>query len=220
MEILSACYRQREKRDASILLQQYRYQGLQVLFACVCMGEGEDADKDGGYMAERLLQWFRLLNPDKLTRNPAKAIDRLSGNLARVIRKIDKELADGELRTENEKCGFAGILCLGNNYLMIHRGAQRIYLINTAFNRVYIRRLYGNEVGAGSMEQGSLQPNIGLLIATEPFYEHVSETMIKEGLCVGEVTTEGQMDRHLGELAREGARKGSVGIGAVYLRTL
>lgn len=216
--ILSACYRRREGGSVPLLLQQYQYKGIQVLFACVFMGGV--AEGAGGYMARQLLEWFRRLDPKKLVRNQERAMAKLSDSLAGVIRRIDGELEGGRMGPEEGRVGFAGIFCLGNDYLMLRRGTQGIYLVNTAFNRAHVQRLHGDWAGGEYMGQGSLQPDVGLLFATESFSEHISEAMIKEGLGVGEAAAEEQMGRRLKELVEEGARRGSHGIGAVYLRTV
>lgn len=220
MRILSACYRQQGENAVPLLLQQYQYTGVLVFFSCVCIKGARCAEKAGGYMAEQLLQWFRMLDPEKMTRNPEKALERVSKDLIVTIRRIDTELKKEGMTSGKGKVGFAGIFCLGNHYLMLHRGAQRICLINMAFNRVYLQQLYKDGSGGEGMEQGMLQPGIGLLFASEPFYEHISDEMIKECLCAEETATEERMGRRLRELAREGGRKGSEGIGAVYLRTI
>lgn len=215
MRIMSACCRLRDSKDVPLLLQQYQYKGIQVFFACVCIGGGQAGD--GDYMAKRLLAWFRGLGPDKLSGRPGKAVDKLSVGLDEVIRRTDRELEDGGAAA---RVGFAGIACIGDHYLMLHRGRQRIYMVNRAFDRVYVRRLYRDEADGECMERGILQPDVGLLFAPEPFYAHISDTMIKEALCVWETATEEQMGRRLKELVEEGGRRGDAGIGAIYLKTL
>ena len=70
------------------------------------------------------------------------------------------------------------------------------------------------------MEKFFLEPDVGLLLATDSLCDCVSETMMGEILSVREVVSQEQMDRHLRELCREGERKGGVGMGAVFIRTV
>lgn len=220
--VLSACYRQSGKETAAVLLQQYLYRKFTVSFSCVCRGTGEGGNQAGAYMAGQMLQWFRALDPEKLAQNPEKAIRRAALGIGGTIRRIDRELENG--RAGTGRTGFAGFFCIGSRYMMFGRGDFRICTVNTAFGRAYMRRLlpdgYRGEAAETAVEAGILQPGIGLLLATESFYGHIPDAVIKEGLYAGGGDTEDGMRRRLKELAEEGARRGAVGIGAVYLRTV
>ena len=218
MFYLSGCYRQQSKNAASLLLQQCRCGHAHMLFACVCSGKGEDAEKAGDYMTERLWQWFRGLDGKKPTRNLGRGMRRLAKSLEETVRRIDLEWSKLQ---NSERVDFSGVFCLEDNYLLIHRGQTRIYLMNTAFGRGHARRLDG-EKGRREleMEQGILQQDVGLLFATESFFDWVTDKILAEGLFVGETPTEEQMERHLKELAGEGERKGSLGVGAIFVRTV
>lgn len=219
MDFFTACYRQQGENTASLLLQQYQYRHMQIVFACVCTDRG-NGGRAGGYMTERLLAWFRGLNLKNLVRKREKKMDLLLEELTAVVREIDKELEDGGMAGEG-KAGFAGFFCIEDSYIMLCRGGTGICLINTGFGRVCLRRLGVNGSGdALSSGQGSLQPDIGLLLATGSFYEYVTEPMIKEGLFVREISTEKQMERHLTELGREGERQGGLNLGAILLRSV
>jgi len=229
MEYLSVCYLEQGENSASLLLQQYQYKKAQVLFACICMGEEPNARRAGGYFTEQLLAWFRGLNLKKLFRHRDKGMKNVMKGLFEVVRRVDRELEDSRITAEGEAVSFAGIFCLEDRYLILRRGIGQIVLINTAFQGAYLQFLGRDaggcetgremEVAGMGMEQGIVQPEIGLLLAMKPFYEYVTESMIKEGLAVSQVKTEEQMARHLKELAREGERRGGIALGAILLRS-
>lgn len=219
MLFLSACYLQQGRNAASLVLQQYRCRHSQVFFGCVCVGAGENGAREGGYMAEQILQWFRGLPIKKLLKNREKAMDRLEEELGGTLRRIDAGLENSGMAAGGAETGFAGILCLEDSYLMLRRGAGGICLVNRVFGRVHIRRFGAGAAGGYYAEQGILQPDICLLCASEGFFGHVTEGMIADGLSAAEVETEKQMERHLRELAAEGGRRGGSDMAAVLMRT-
>lgn len=217
MQFLSAYYWQQawDENASALLLQQYICEGVRVHFSCVC--RGRDGGRAGGYMTERLLCWFRGLNLKKLARTPEKALEKTKTGLGRLILEADEELVDAGVSGAGETA-LAGIFCVGGDYFLFCRGEQRMYLINTGFGRAHISRL-GAEGGEIFVQRGTLQPDIGLLFAVDPFWEHVTERMIKEGLFVREVVTEEQMRKHLNELGEEARRRGGKDMAAVFVRT-
>lgn len=228
MQFLSADYWQQagDGNVSGLLLQQYVCEGVCVHFSCVCQGQDGDG-RAGGYMTERLLWWFRGLSLKRLTRKPEKALEEAEAGLRRVILRVDDELAaagvaGAELAGTEfigaGKAALAGIFCVGTDFFYFCRGEQRIYFINTGFGRVHIRRL-GIERGELFFQRGALQPDIGLLFTVGPFWEYVTERMIKEGLSVREVVTEEQMRKHLNELGEEAQRQGGKNMAAVFVRT-
>lgn len=134
--------------------------------------------------------------------------------------EADRELEEGGLTTEEGQAALAGILCVEEVCFILSRKMPAVGLINTAFGRPCLRRL-GREEREGklSVEQGSLEPDIALLLATQGFWGSVPEPVIKESLCIGEIRTEEQTEKHLAELGREAERRGGSGIGAVLVRT-
>ncbi len=220
MKFLSASYFRRGKNSTSLLLQQYRYKQAQMIFACLCAGKGKDGDRAGGYMAEQLLQWFRGMHVKKLFKNQDKSMIRLTADLYGVIRRLDRELEDSGMAQRDEETSIAGMICLEDRYMALHRGEGCIRLINTAFGRGHIQNIIGKpEEGGLCIEQGMLQPGIGLLLAMKVFYACIGNNRIMEGLALDEAVTEEQMDRHLRELAKEGERQGNADMSAILLRT-
>ncbi len=220
MKFLSSCYLQQGENALSLLLQQYRYREVQVFFACVFMGEGENADRAGGYMAEQMLGWFRGLQIKKLYCKRKKEWGKLGNSIFEVIGRVDGELENCGIMAKGRKTGIAGVFCLAERYLLFCREAGRIYLLNTAFGYGHVRRILYKDPGSDlNMEEGIMEPDIGLLLTTEPFCRYATEIMLKGVLNMGETETQGQMDRRLGELAKEAERRGAAYVGAIFFRT-
>ncbi len=219
MDILSTCYCRQGKQGVSLLLQQYRYKGVRIIFACIFMGMGENMGRAGGYMAEQTLQWFRGLNLKKLARGKEKYMERLGKSLQQVILDTDRVLDDSGIMSQGVKVNLAGMVCVENRILMLQRGAGRICLINRAFGRTHMRYLRREEDEPTIVERGILQPNVGILLSMNSFYDYITEKMVANGLDIREVVSEEQMYRHLQELGREAERLGGKEIGLILLRT-
>lgn len=213
MEFFAACYRE-EDRALSLLLQQYQCAQGQIVFACICE-DRESEGRAGAYITERFLTWFRGLHLKKLMRNRERRTETLPQELGVEVREILAELEAGSIEG-GSAAEFALILCIEDVYVMITKGKPNIYLLNTAFGKAYVRRLGGS--GIGEAVRGSLQPDIGLLLATEGFYEPISETVIRDSLFIREIVGEKQMERRLAELGKESKRLGGRGVGAIMLR--
>lgn len=217
MKFYTSCYWQQARNASALLLQQYVCQGTPVHFACVCDGKEGDA-RAGGYMTEQLLQWFRKLSLRRLTRKTEKALGEAAAGLERTVLRADDELAEAGITEQGQRVSLGGIFCVGESFFLYYRGEQKIYLINTGFGRVHVKRL-GTESEAFCVEMGSLQPDIGLIFATTSFWERITEQMIKEALFVREVVTEEQMQKHLNELGEEAQRREGRDMAALFIRT-
>lgn len=217
MKFLTACYWQHSPNAASLLLQQYRCGDVPVLFACISQGMSED-DRAGGYMTEQLLRWFREINLKRLAGRPERELDGAEAKLKKVIARADRELTEAKVTKAGGETMLSGIFCVGDSFCLFYRGSQRIYLANTGFGKPYLKRL-DKDSEALLTERGTLQTDLGLLFAVEPFYEGLTEQMIREVLSVREVWSEGRLDRHLRELGEEAARQGKRNMAALCIRT-
>ena len=141
MELLSACYYQRGRNDASLLLQKIRYRQVQILFTCICAGTGNGAGRAGSYMAEQILHWFRNLDIKDIFRKPEKGLMRLEESLCKAVYRTDGELEYSGMMGEERKVNVVGMFCIENRYVMFRRGAGHVCLVNTAFGRVHIRHM-------------------------------------------------------------------------------
>ncbi len=245
MELLSTFYYQQENNRISLLLQQYHYRKVNVLFSCICSGRGELAERAARYMTEQLLRWFRSLPLSKICRRKGKELAGIGEDLRKVIWRTDRELESSRMMAGRDKIDLTGIFCLQDRCLMLHRGTGHICLINKAFGRVHIHSVYEDMCGSKhlnhkiqeqdisaentelgnknslsiDMEEAFLESDIVLLLASASFWMGVTEEMIKDGLSAEAVGTEEQMERHLKEIGREAERCGGENMGAVLLRT-
>lgn len=217
MEFLSACYWQQGKNRSSLLLQQYACGGTVVYFACVCMGRDEDG-RVSGYMTGRLLRWFRNLSLRRLVKSTEKQMKAARKSLEEVVERTDRELVSAGLSEAGQDADLAGLLCVGERFFLFYRGRQRIWLINTSFGRAHTDRI-GKDSETLCVEEGILEPDVGLLLAVGKEGFLIEERMMGEGLFVREVLTEEQMERHLRELAEEAVRRGESDMAAVFLRS-
>lgn len=217
MDFLSAYYWQQASNRSSLLLQQYACEGTVVLFACVCMGRDGNG-RVSGYMTGRLLCWFRNLNLRRLVKRTEREMKAVRRSLEGVVARTDGELASSGLSEAGQDAALAGVLCVGERFFLFYRGRQRIWLINTSFGRAYTDRI-GADGEVFCVEEGVLEPDVGLLLAVGREGLPDVERMVREGLSVREVLTEEQMERHLRELLAESARRGESDMAAVFLRS-
>lgn len=218
MKFQTACYWQQGENRTSLLLQQYACGTVPVLFSCIC-GGGTGTDKAGSYMTEQLLQWFRGLHLKKLTCRPERGLENAESGLRKLIMRTDRELAAAKSGMKKGETACSGILCVEDSFCLFYRGPQRIYLANTCFGRPHIKRLDRAD-GRLTMERGNMQPELGLLFATESFCETLTEQALREVLSVKETDREERLERRLRELGEEAARRGGRDLAAVFVRTV
>lgn len=204
------------ENGTSLTLQQIRMKkgGGSLVLACVCnnrdfCGQLVDLLHEGiltGYGRKGCVDWDVVSH-------------RLQG--------MAPHQGDGEKRFS-----CAGILCIGEEFLMFGQGKQRVYLLNRGFQKARIKMLMGedamlpkepalqnNEGGALELYQGIMEPEVGLLLATEPFYEHLTEQMLK-GCLGGGIRDDRQASRCLRELGGYGEDRGGRNLGAVFIHSL
>jgi len=117
--------------------------------------------------------------------------------------------------TDLEKvAGLAGIFCIGEEFLLFGRGSVGVQLLNRGMvgEGVGTSLEYGKEFW---MQQGGMEPGIGLLLATGSFFGNVGEEALQEGLSVVTVLTGTQTEKHLRELGKAGERSGGRNMAAV-----
>ncbi|MCM1325939.1 MAG: hypothetical protein NC094_06085 [Bacteroidales bacterium] len=201
MRFLTGYYWQEQERNrTSLTLQQIRMKKNEdsILLACVC--ESRD-------FCAWLTDW---LHEDILAvykRKNCVDWDKVSEDLQRM------------------KAGFscAGILCMGEEFLLFGQGKQRIYLLNRGFQKAHIRKLTGtgaftNQKQMPKMHRGMMEPGVSLLLATEPFYTALTEQML--GDCLGgDIREERQGAACLRELGQYGEERGGRNLGAIWVHS-
>lgn len=222
MDLLTSAYWQQGRNDSSLLLQHYQYRGTPLCLACLCAGEGEARGRAGAYLTEQLLTWFRSLPWRRLAREPENLMPRIERQLAETIEKTVEELTGCGLLAEQETLDFVGLLCVGKHFLLVSQGRHRTYLLNRSFNRENIRAMAAapGEAQEGIFPlQGVLEPEIGLLLASESFCCQLTEQELRECLQAAKMRTQAQADRHLRELGIRAEELGGRNMGAVLLLT-
>lgn len=221
MDFLTAYYRQNDATDTAIVLQQYRWRGRQVCFACVCKAKEERA---AAYLSGQLIHWFRELPARDLcgAAGNEKGAKWLEAKLETTIAETDKNLLDSGLIGEKETVAIAGMLCVGTVYVLVLRGGLKGYLLNTFFGRTSLREVSGDlgETVALRIESGIIQENVGVLFATDSFCISTGKELLKEGLRVEALQTDGQVQRHLEELAAEAEQRGGCGMAAIFVKSV
>lgn len=225
MKFDTAYYWQQGANAASLALQQAvcRKKGETIVLACVCTDEpGRDKNAaEGAAFCRHLIDWFHERGLG-LCRGRGMDWNGLRSESGRIAGYAGTGFS------------FAGILCVGAQFVLFHRGQHKICLLNTRFARPHLRCLTEEQAeGAGShgmgevcgaaenskvhTEEGMLEKDIGLLLITDSFYGKLTEHMILGCLGAGSISNEKQASRRLRELGEFGERQGARDMGAVLL---
>lgn len=223
MNLITTSYFQPTQNHTALLLQHYRYNSTHLCLACICAAETPAQGKAAAYLTEQLLHWFRNLSWRKLSRNPEKHLPVTETQLRKTIARATEDLISSRLIPPEICLHFSGILCIDEHFLLFCQGTPKIYLLNRNFNRAHIRcvsdELFPSEEKNLIFRQGILQPDVGLLLATETFCRCATGQELKDCLHVEEVSDQDRANRHLWELGSRGEAQGGCHMGAVLLRT-
>lgn len=190
MNFMTSCYWTEGIPPTSLILQQVtrKWEKMPLVMACVCEEDLPVEDQGAGeHFCIQLTDWFHECVLKRCSR----------------VRKPDPAALKAELTqlTEAARFSVAGILCVGERFLLFYRGKQRIYLLNSRFLRPNLKELsVSTKEGAVVMEEGFLQDKVGLLLGTDSFYRGISEEEIRNCLAVDAVRNEIQAGRRLTEL--------------------
>lgn len=221
MHIFTSHYYEQGRNHSTLLLQQYQYRHTPVCLICLCYGENEAQGKAGAYFTGRLLQWFRGQSLGRLVKSPEDRLPVLQDQLRELIEDTDEELKTSRFVSEEKNLDLAGILCVGECFLLFFRGTQGIYLLNRSVGRGHIRHVGGETANVGGcalvLRQGILQQDVGLLFATKSFCDHMMKQELQDCLHVETVLSEEQATRHLRELAERGEMQGGRNMTAALL---
>lgn len=237
MKFVSSCYWQQGENASTLLLQQCRLKKDEaVFFASICTGKGEGSGPAANYLSKQLQAWFREIGFARIRGRCGRFWERQAVKLERLVERTDAELAQAGLSKAERFAGtgltgteaapervasggeidLGGILCFGEECLIFGRGGVQIRLLNRSMGRPYAGSVpeWGNEL---CIRQGRMEPGIGLLLATQPFWGSVSGDVVRQGLSVGEILTERQAERHLQELGKIGEAAGGTNMAAVLI---
>lgn len=209
MNFLTSYHWKEGKPTTSLTLQQVtRQRGrMPVVMACVCEEDPSVGEQDiGERFCVQLTNWFHECVLKRCSRTKKPELDALKAEL---------------MQMEETACfSLAGMLCVGERFLLFYRGKQRICLLNSRFLRPNLKELSVNTAeSAIVMEEGLLQNKVGLLFGTESFYRGISGEEIRNCLAVDAIRNEVQVSRRLEELGRFGEDRWSGGRAAVLIMT-
>lgn len=212
MRLNSAFYRQGGGSRTSVLLQQVtrKKDSCGIMLTCICTME--ESASVGSKLCERLLCSFR---EDILAKNV--------GSMAECRHTIEKILMyeAGDCRKGLLKHSYSGMLCIDSEVLLFAAGAQRIYLINSAFMRPQLGLILGEgDFYTPRIVQAEIERGAGVLLGTEPFYKYMDERLIKECLFVKSDKDGKKTERHLDEYGRYMESLGGREMGAVIVRAV
>lgn len=204
MRFLTSYYCQEREPDRengiSLTLQQIRMKRGRdsLVLACVC---------DSRDFCGQLVDFF---HEEVLTDYSRKGCMDWNA-VFHKLQKMAPHKSDGE---EGFSC--SGILCMGEEFLLFGQGKQRIYLFNRGFQKARIKMLLGES--ALKLYRGIMEPEVSLLLATEPFYEHLTEQMLRDCLGGG-IRDDRQASLYLRELGKYGEEQGGRNLGAVFVHS-
>lgn len=223
MQFLTSTYFQRSRNDSALLLQHYRYKRTSLCLIGLSAAEGQAQGRAAAYLTEQLLEWFRRLPWRRVVSDPEGYLPEIGIQLQAAAAQAADELASCGLLPGAGDVSLTGIFCIGEHFLLFHRGRQKIYLFNRSFGRGTVRCV-SDELAAGpgdglAVRQGSLQRDVCLMFATESFCGSATKQELAECLHVTDVLSEEHADRRLRELGERGAGRGGCHMAAALLMT-
>lgn len=209
MEFMTGYYRQKEDSTA-LLLQQYMCRGVPVCLGCVCGGESREAGIAGGSFTGKLLEEFRKINLLGAVRRQPECMKKMERQLYQCRESFAAPI----------DFWIAGLLCIGEEVLFFYEGAVRIALCNTGFGRPALQEIGKDarvrETGL-QLRRGGMEAGVGILLASESFYEKIPEEDMRSCLWVKDISDPGQAQKRLQELGGMAQRQGGRQMGALFL---
>jgi len=208
MEFMTGYYRQKEDSTA-LLLQQYVCRGVPVCLGCICGGENREAGMAAGLFTGRLLEDVRGLDLSRVVKKQAKFMKRTE---KQVYKYWESHGASADFWA-------AGILCIGERFLLFSGGAVKIALCNTGFGRPALCEIRGEGETDRQLwfRRGSMETGIGILLASESFYGNIPRENLQSCLAVKDIHDSGQTRKRVLELGRAAEGRGGRGMAALLL---
>lgn len=224
VRIQTSSYFQPTTNHSALLLQHYQINNVPLCFACICPAEDPVRGRAAGYFTEQLLHWFRALSWRKLSRDPEKHLLHTETKLRRAIERTIEELTSSNLLSARERFSFAAIFCIDEHFLLFCQGSTEIYLLNRNLGRGSLQCISDNLSPPADEHadflHGLLQPDIGLLLATDTFCNNTDRQELRDCLYVKDIQTEDRARRHLLELGRHIEARGGCHMGAILIQTM
>lgn len=216
MKITYGFYWQQDQSNATALvLQEMRCtkDGTPILLGCVCtvphVAEG------GFYLTRQLLEWLYTMPWTDYRRGGNREMDAVEASLKQCIQQADNELA----HYSGGGCPgtISGIVCMGYSFLLFNRGTQTAHLLNRRFSRGNMRLLAGGEKLL-TIRRGSMQKNLGILLASASLTNSLTDEEVRDCLALGVMGSAEQINRRLRELGEAAKQRGAENPGAILIR--
>lgn len=203
MQYLAAHYWQSARSDKlSMLLQQayHKRRKMPVVLALMC------TDKN---IVKRLSEWFYESALPVCSKKGEKGLFMLGACLKRILEK----------EGNGQEVQITGLFCVGRTVVFFRRGRMQIQILNTRYQRPHSCSLMAEtEIEEHIVfQEGSIQPNVGILLATETFDACVSPKMREECLDIGQMRNQRCVKKRLCELGAAGEEMGGRDMGAILL---
>ena len=209
MELMSGYYRQNDD-SLSLLLQQYVCDGVPVCLGCICGGENAQAGVEGGMITGWLLKGFRGMKMRGAVEKPDKTLKNFERKLS----------AYWEDHCVLQDFWTAGIMCIGNDFLIFCEGAVQFLLCNTYFGHPSLQQIGGDgrsESGELRFRRGRMESDIGILLASEGFCQKLSPKELRNCLAVKDIKDTAQTQKRIKELGSAAEKKGGSDMAALLL---
>lgn len=208
MEYMAGYYRQRED-SVALLLQHYVCGEVPICLGCICGGDSHRAGTAGGLFTGLLLREFRRLSLWKAVQRPEKSLKKMEGAIYKCRENCS---APHDFWT-------AGILCVGESFLLFSEGRTEIVLCNTGFGRPSLHGIgeADREEEQLQFQRGSMEPGIGILLASESFCGNIPSENLLNCLSVKDIRDPRQTQKRVQELGCAAEKRGGRNMAALLL---
>lgn len=180
----------KEKNQDSLLVKHAKSEFGELIMAVICDGMGglSKGELASATVVREFAKWFDIELPKELGKKDLKEIEKKwISLLSATSYKIKKFSEKNQCKMGTT---FTGIILIGNQYLIVHVGDTRVYLIDKEINQLTKDQTYvEREIERGTMtkEQAKIDRRKNLLLqcigASEEVLPETKSGYIKEG-CI------------------------------------
>lgn len=163
-----------------------------------------------GHLVTNLADWFYESGLSVCGRVGHRAMKEAGSSLKRCLCSMPYGQKGPQL---------SGVFCVGSSLYLFGRGGMKIRLLNTQNQHSHSLELVLGDVSGKEFifREGMIQRGVGILLATNSFYEKVPEEYLKECLKVRELHSQRSVERRVRELGAYGENRGGRDMGAILL---
>lgn len=210
MQFHAAYYWQSADNNSALVLQQayHKRKRIPLLLAGIC--EATEDKQVAGQLTTEFADWFHRCALPLCRKKGKRGLWTSGRSLEHFLRR----------RVRNkEGVRMSGVFCVGNSLYLFGIGGMKIRILNKKRNCPNISLLHmGDEaVNLPAFQEGVIQTEVGILLATKEFCEQVKEERILECLNIKELYTESNVEKRLHELGKDAETKGGKNMGAILL---